>query len=80
VRCEAQAEGDELWAKLGADGEPQRCGWLKDKFGISWQIVPTFLCEMLQDKDPRKSKRVMEAMLTMTKLDIARLKQVYDQS
>jgi predicted 3-demethylubiquinone-9 3-methyltransferase (glyoxalase superfamily) len=78
VKCQGQNEVDELWAKLSAGGEPQQCGWLTDKFGVSWQIVPTILGEMLQDKDPAKSKRVMEAMLEMVKLDIALLKQAYE--
>jgi predicted 3-demethylubiquinone-9 3-methyltransferase (glyoxalase superfamily) len=79
VKCETQREVDELWAKLSAGGETQRCGWLKDKFGVSWQIVPTVLGEMLQDKDPEKSKRVMDAMLKMVKLDISLLTQAYSQ-
>jgi predicted 3-demethylubiquinone-9 3-methyltransferase (glyoxalase superfamily) len=77
VRCETQDEVDELWEKLTAGGEPVRCGWLKDKYGVSWQIVPTALGEMLQDKDAAKSKRVMEAMLKMVKLDIPTLRQAY---
>ena len=79
VKCETQQEVDELWAKLSAGGETQRCGWLKDKFGLSWQIVPTVLGALLQDKDAEKSKRVMQAMMKMTKLDIGLLKQAYDQ-
>lgn len=78
VNCESQREVDELWEKLGAGGEPGQCGWLKDKYGLSWQIVPTVLGEMLQDKDPVKAKRVAEAMLQMKKIDIAKLKQAYD--
>jgi predicted 3-demethylubiquinone-9 3-methyltransferase (glyoxalase superfamily) len=70
VTCETQQEVDELWEKLSAGGKPQRCGWLEDKFGLSWQIVPAVLGEMLQDEDTGKSKRVMEAMLKMDKLDI----------
>src|SRR3981081_4191023 len=69
VSCETQEEVDDLWKKLTAGGgAPSRCGWLKDKFGLSWQIVPTVLMELASDKDPAKSKRVMEAMLQMTKL------------
>jgi len=77
VNCETQKEVDELWSKLGAGGEQGPCGWLKDKFGLSWQIVPTALGRMMQDKDPKRSKRVMEAMLQMKKLDIAGLEQAY---
>ena len=77
--CETQQEIDELWAKLTADGgAPSRCGWLKDKFGLSWQIVPNALGRMLGDKDAAKSKRVMNAMLQMEKLDVKRLQQAYD--
>lgn len=79
VNCVTQEEVDELWEKLCDGGEPQRCGWLKDKFGVSWQIVPTALGEMLNSKDPEKSKRVMQAMLQMVKLDILRLKEAYDE-
>jgi predicted 3-demethylubiquinone-9 3-methyltransferase (glyoxalase superfamily) len=79
VSCETQEEVDELWEKLSEGGEKQQCAWLKDKFGISWQIVPTVLGEMLQDKDSEKSRRVMQAMLQMDKIDIARLKQAYEQ-
>jgi predicted 3-demethylubiquinone-9 3-methyltransferase (glyoxalase superfamily) len=77
VNCETQEEVDELWDKLVEGGEPQRCGWLKDKYGLSWQIVPTALGVMLQDKDPGKSSRVMKAMLQMVKLDISALQQAY---
>jgi predicted 3-demethylubiquinone-9 3-methyltransferase (glyoxalase superfamily) len=77
VTCKTQQEVDELWQKLVAGGEPQRCGWLTDRFGVSWQIIPTVLGEMLQDKDAEKSSRVMKAMLTMVKLDIAGLQQAY---
>ena len=70
VNCETQEEVDELWGNLSAGGEPGRCGWLKDKFGVSWQIIPSVLGDMLQDEDGAKSQRVMNAMLTMTKLDI----------
>jgi predicted 3-demethylubiquinone-9 3-methyltransferase (glyoxalase superfamily) len=79
VNCETQAEVDEFWAKLSEGGEVQQCGWLTDKFGISWQIVPTVLGEMLQDDDPEKSERVMQAMLKMVKLDIAGLQRAYEQ-
>src|SRR5271167_1773312 len=74
VNCKTQEEVDELWEKLSEGGEKQRCAWLKDKYGVSWQIVPTVLVEMLQDRDPEKSKRVMNAMLQMDKIDIQALK------
>lgn len=73
VNCKTQEEIDELWEKLSAGGEKSQCGWLKDKYGLSWQIVPTALGELM--KDPEKSKRVMHALLQMTKLDINALKQ-----
>jgi predicted 3-demethylubiquinone-9 3-methyltransferase (glyoxalase superfamily) len=79
VDCKTQQEVDELWEKLSEGGSKQPCGWLQDKFGLSWQIIPTALGEMLRDKDPEKSKRVMQAMLQMTKIDIKKLKQAYDQ-
>ncbi len=79
VHCESQAEVDDFWGKLSEGGAESQCGWLKDKFGVSWQIVPNVLLEMLQDKDPRKSKRVMQAMLQMHKLDIQALQQAYEQ-
>ena len=69
---------DELWEKLSEGGEKGPCGWLKDKFGLSWQVDPTVLGEMLSDPDPRKSQRVMKAMLKMSKIDIAALKRAYD--
>jgi predicted 3-demethylubiquinone-9 3-methyltransferase (glyoxalase superfamily) len=78
VDCKTQQEVDELWEKLSAGGEPGQCGWLKDKFGLSWQIVPSALVEMLQDKDTEKSNRVMQAMMQMRKIDIARLRQAYE--
>jgi predicted 3-demethylubiquinone-9 3-methyltransferase (glyoxalase superfamily) len=78
VDCETQAEVDELWAKLSAGGAESRCGWLQDKHGLSWQIVPTILVKLLRDKDPVKAGRAMQAMLQMGKLDIARLQQAYD--
>ncbi|MGH7186098.1 MAG: VOC family protein [Pseudomonadota bacterium] len=78
IHCEDQAEVDYYWDALTAEGgAPSQCGWLKDKFGLSWQIVPSDLGEMLQDQDPAKSRRTMEAMLAMDKLDIARLKQAH---
>jgi len=79
VNCETQQEVDDLWAKLTAGGgEESQCGWLKDKFGLSWQIIPTALGEYLGDKDPVKAKRAMEAMLTMKKIDIKALKEARD--
>jgi predicted 3-demethylubiquinone-9 3-methyltransferase (glyoxalase superfamily) len=79
VNCETQDEVDELWEKLSGGGEKGQCGWLRDKYGVSWQIVPTVLGEMLQDKDPKKSEKVMEALLQMGKIDIKTLKQAYEQ-
>jgi predicted 3-demethylubiquinone-9 3-methyltransferase (glyoxalase superfamily) len=80
VNCETQAEVDELWEKLTSDGgEESRCGWLKDKFGVSWQIIPSALGEMMGDKDPEKAQRVVQAMLKMNKIIIADLKKAYDQ-
>ncbi len=79
VNCETQEEVDELWEKLSEGGNKDRCGWLQDKFGVSWQIIPSALGEMLQDPDPEKSKRVMEAMMKMSKIDINGLKQAYEQ-
>lgn len=78
VSCETQAEVDELWSRLSEGGETQRCGWLKDRFGLSWQIVPTVLGDMLDDDDDEKSERVMQAMLQMDKIDIAALKRAYE--
>jgi len=80
VNCQTQEEVDHYWEKLPADGGEVQCGWLKDKFGLSWQIVPTMLIELLDGPDPEKSGRVMKAMLTMKKLDIAALRQAYDNS
>lgn len=77
VNCTTQQEVDELWEKLLAGGEPSRCGWLTDKYGLSWQIVPRAIDELLSDLDPAKSKRVMEALLQMTKLDIEALKRAH---
>ena len=79
VNCETQDEIDELWEKLSAGGEKSRCGWLKDKFGLSWQIVPAGLGDMLQDKNPQKAKNTMQAMLQMGKLDIEKLRDAHDQ-
>jgi predicted 3-demethylubiquinone-9 3-methyltransferase (glyoxalase superfamily) len=79
VNCETQEEVDGLWDKLSEGGEEGRCGWLKDKYGLSWQIVPTVLGELLNDTDPAKSQRVMKAMLQMNKIDIAGLKRAYKQ-
>jgi predicted 3-demethylubiquinone-9 3-methyltransferase (glyoxalase superfamily) len=78
VDCENQQEVDDLWEKLTKEGKPGPCGWLKDKYGLSWQIVPSALGEMLEDKDPEKAGRVMQAMLKMSKLDVAVLKQAYE--
>ena len=80
VNCESQEEVDYFWGKLTADGGAEsQCGWLKDKYGLSWQIVPTILPELLQDKDRAKAKRVMEAMLQMKKIDIKTLQQAAEQ-
>jgi len=79
VNCETQEKIDEMWEKLSKGGEKWQCGWLKDKYGLSWQIVPPVLSEMLQDKDAEKTERVMKAMLQMKKLDIKTLKQAYEQ-
>ena len=79
VNCDTQQEVDEYWEKLSAGGQKSRCGWLKDKFGLSWQIIPSALINMLNDKDPAKSKRVMDAMLKMTKINIEDLKKAYNQ-
>src|SRR5260370_25594171 len=77
VNCETQGEVDELWERLSAGGEKGRCGWLKDKFGLSWQIIPSVLGKLLHDKDAGKAKRVMQSMLQMTKIDIRALEQAY---
>lgn len=78
VNCDTQEEVDELWERLSEGGEQQPCGWLVDRFGVSWQIVPRVLGEMLGDQDSERAKRVMNAMLQMGKLDIAALKQAYE--
>jgi predicted 3-demethylubiquinone-9 3-methyltransferase (glyoxalase superfamily) len=77
INCETQEELDELWEKLSEGGEKEQCGWLKDKFGVSWQIVPNVLGEMLQDRDAKQSERVMEALLQMKKIDIQGLRKAY---
>ena len=77
VNCETQEEVDRFWEKLSEGGEKSRCGWLKDKFGLSWQVVPTILAELMGDKDPEKSKRVMQAMLQMDKIEIEPLKRAH---
>jgi len=78
VNCETQQEVDDLWEKLSAGGKKERCGWLKDKYGLSWQIIPSILGKLLQDSDPEKAKRVMQAMLQMDKLDIKGLQKAHD--
>ena len=78
VNCETQEEVDDLWEKLSAGGQKGRCGWLKDKFGLSWQIIPSALGKLLSDKDAAKAKRVMNAMMRMDKIDIQRLRQAYE--
>jgi predicted 3-demethylubiquinone-9 3-methyltransferase (glyoxalase superfamily) len=79
VDCKTQTEVDELWEKLTADGgEPGPCGWLKDKYGLSWQIIPTALGELMNDPDPAKAQRVVQAMLQMSKIDVATLQAAYD--
>ncbi len=80
VNCETQAEVDELWNKLTAGGAESQCGWLKDKFGLSWQIIPSALGRLLGDKDRAKAGRAMQAMLQMKKIDIARLQQAFDSA
>ena len=77
VNCESQEELDHLWEKLSEGGEKGQCGWLKDKFGLSWQIVPSILGQLMGDPDPEKAGRVTQAMLKMTKLDIAELRRAY---
>jgi predicted 3-demethylubiquinone-9 3-methyltransferase (glyoxalase superfamily) len=77
VNCETQQEVDELWDKLSEGGKKERCGWLKDRYGLSWQIIPSILGKLLQDPDAEKAKRVMQAMLQMDKIDIERLKQAH---
>jgi predicted 3-demethylubiquinone-9 3-methyltransferase (glyoxalase superfamily) len=79
VNCETQEEVDELWEKLCAGGRKDRCGWLQDKYGLSWQIIPTVLGKLMGDPDPEKSNRVMQALLQMDKIDIKRLQEAYQQ-
>ncbi len=79
VNCETQAEVDALWEKLSAGGSKDRCGWLQDKYGLSWQIIPTALGRMLSDKDPKKSASAMKAMLQMDKIDIKKLQEAFDR-
>ena len=78
VNCETQQEVDELWDKLSTGGRKDRCGWLTDKFGVTWQIIPKALGQMLGDPDPAKSARVMKAMLQMDKIDVTKLKEAYE--
>lgn len=80
VNCETQQEVDELWDKLSEGGRKDRCGWLTDKYGLSWQIIPSALMELMSDPDPEKSRRVMKAMLQMDKIDIAGLRRAHQQS
>ena len=79
VNCNTQQEVDEYWEKLSAGGQEIQCGWLKDKYGVSWQVTPIVLMEMIGDPDPKKSQRVMEAMFQMKKIDIEKLEQAYIQ-
>lgn len=80
VDCKTQEEVDELWSKLSEGGQPQQCGWVTDKFGLSWQIIPSALGEMLQDKNAAKSKAAMQAMMKMHKIDVKRLEQAYAEA
>jgi predicted 3-demethylubiquinone-9 3-methyltransferase (glyoxalase superfamily) len=80
VNCETQEEVDEPWEKLSAGGSKERCGWLKDKYGLSWQIIPSALGKLMGDKNPAKAKSVMNAMLQMNRIDIKTLQQAYDQA
>lgn len=80
VNCETQQEVDDLWEKLSQGGEKGRCGWLKDKFGLSWQIIPTALGRLMSDPNPQKSKAVFEAMMKMDKIEVSALQRAYDQS
>lgn len=80
INCETQAEVDDLWERLSAGGEKNRCGWLTDKFGVTWQVVPTILGKILTDPNPQKAQASMQAMMTMDKLDIAALQHAYDNA
>jgi predicted 3-demethylubiquinone-9 3-methyltransferase (glyoxalase superfamily) len=80
INCETQAEVDSLWDKLSEGGEPGQCGWLKDKYGLSWQVIPTALGDMLSDEDDEKSGRVMKAMLQMEKIDLDKLRRAYEHA
>ncbi len=80
VNCETQEEVDELWEKLSEGGTKERCGWLKDKYGLSWQIIPSILGKLMGDKDAERARRVMQAMLQMGKIEIARLQEAYDHN
>jgi predicted 3-demethylubiquinone-9 3-methyltransferase (glyoxalase superfamily) len=80
VTCDSQEEVDMLWSRLTANGgQESQCGWLKDKYGLSWQIIPSRFMELMRDKDPKRTQRVMQAMLKMKKFDIARLEEAYAQ-
>ena len=79
VNCETQPEIDEMWEKLSTGGEKSQCGWLKDKYGLWWQVVPTVLSQMLEGKDSEKANRVMKEVMQMNKLDTKRMQQAYDQ-
>jgi predicted 3-demethylubiquinone-9 3-methyltransferase (glyoxalase superfamily) len=78
INCETQAEVDDLWGKLTAGGQEQPCGWLKDRYGVSWQVIPSILGKLMRDKDPAKAQRVVQAMLRMKKIDIRGLQQAYE--
>jgi predicted 3-demethylubiquinone-9 3-methyltransferase (glyoxalase superfamily) len=80
VNCETQGEVDDLWEKLSAGGSKERCGWLKDKYGVSWQIIPSVLGKLISDHKSGNAKKAFEAMLQMTKIDIEKLKQAYNQA
>jgi predicted 3-demethylubiquinone-9 3-methyltransferase (glyoxalase superfamily) len=79
VNCETQQEVDEFWEKLSEGGQKEKCGWLRDKFGLSWQIIPAALMKLMSDPDPKKANQVMKAMLEMDKIDVQRLEQAYRQ-